>query len=220
MVRDIKSRGGEFRGYHHGSLRAALIDAGVELARTGGPNAVVLRAASRQAGVSHNAVYRHFADQEDLLAAVAQRCMSRLSLLMLERMSLVTTRHRVRRAQARFGAIGRAYVDFARAEPGWFRTAFSSARPHADDGPATDHAEGTDDGPISNPYEVLSAQLDELVEVGALPPDRRAGAEYVAWSAVHGISSLLLDGPLRELPESEAESAIGTVLAGISRGLA
>src|SRR3954452_10853144 len=89
------------RGYHHGNLRAALVDAGVELARTGGPNAVVLRAASRQAGVSHNAVYRHFANQEDLLAAVARRCMNQVSLLMIERMSVVTTRDRVRRAGAR-----------------------------------------------------------------------------------------------------------------------
>ena len=64
--------------YHHGNLREALVDAGVELARAGGPNAVLLRAASRQAGVSHNAVYRHFANQEDLVAAVAQRCMTQL----------------------------------------------------------------------------------------------------------------------------------------------
>src|SRR5678809_425710 len=94
MVREADGPRSETRGYHHGNLRAALVEAGVELARTGGPNAVVLRAASRRAGVSHNAVYRHFANQEDLLAAVAQRCMSELSLLMIERMSLVTTRDR------------------------------------------------------------------------------------------------------------------------------
>src|SRR4051812_15488785 len=114
------------RGYHHGNLRAALVEAGLELARTGGPNAVVLRAASRQAGVSHNAVYRHFANQEDLLAAVAQRCMTQLGLLMIERMDHVTTRDGVGRAAARLEAVGRAYVEFARTEPGWFRTAFTS----------------------------------------------------------------------------------------------
>lgn len=213
MVRETGTR----RGYHHGKLRAALVDAGVELARTGGPDAVLLRAASRQAGVSHNAVYRHFADQEDLLAAVAQQCMTQLSLLMLERISQVTVRNRVRRAQARLGAVGRAYIDFARTEPGWFRTAFTSARPHADE-PV--RADDSDDVPIPNPYEVLAARLDELVEVGAITPERREGGEYVAWSSVHGISSLLLDGPLRALPESEVDVAIGTVLAGISRSLA
>ncbi|HEY9484478.1 MAG TPA: TetR/AcrR family transcriptional regulator [Micromonosporaceae bacterium] len=222
MVREADGPRGETRGYHHGNLRAALVEAGVELARTGGPNAVVLRAASRRAGVSHNAVYRHFANQEDLLAAVAQRCMSELSLLMIERMNLVTTRDRARRAAARLEAIGRAYIDFARTEQGWFRTAFSSAQSHAANGPPPNpaHAHGTSAEPIPNPYDVLSARLDELVEVGALTPERRDGAEYAAWSAVHGLSSLLLDGPLRELPEPEIERAISIVLAVINRGLA
>ncbi len=214
------STGGQ-HGYHHGNLRAALVDAGVDLARTGGPDAVLLRAASRRAGVSHNAVYRHFANQEDLLAAVSQRCMTELGLLMIERRSRVTTRGHVRRARARLEAIGRAYIDFARTEPGWFRTAFSSARPHDDGragGPApADTAVG---GPDPDPYDVLRAGLDELVEVGALTPERRDGAEYTAWSVVHGLAGLLLDGPLRELPEPEVERAISTVLAGVNRGLA
>src|SRR6266702_4287244 len=124
---------GEHRGYHHGNLREALVAAGVGLARADGPNAVVLRAASRHAGVSHNAAYRHFANQEDLLAAVAQRCMTQLSLLMIERIDRVTNSERGRRAAAKLEVIGRAYIDFARTEPGWFRTAFSPAtrRPEA-----------------------------------------------------------------------------------------
>jgi AcrR family transcriptional regulator len=222
MVRDGGARISEQRGYHHGNLREALVDAGVELARSGGPNAVVLRAASRQAGVSHNAVYRHFASQEDLLAAVAQRCMSRLSLLMIERMGRVTARGRANRALARLEAIGRAYIDFARTEPGWFRTAFSSARAHPTDGsaaePAPEHTTRAE--PVPSPYDVLRERLDELVEVGALTPERREGAEYAAWSGVHGLSSLLLDGPLRELPEPEVERAISIVLGIINRGLA
>src|SRR5215471_11359185 len=126
------SRTAEERAYHHGNLREALVEAGVELARSGGPSAVLLRAVSRQAGVSHNAAYRHFANQEDLLAAVGERCMSRLGELMVERSAQVTARGPVRRARARLEAIGRAYIDFARTEPGWFRTAFSSARHDAD----------------------------------------------------------------------------------------
>ncbi|HET6909738.1 MAG TPA: TetR/AcrR family transcriptional regulator [Mycobacteriales bacterium] len=215
-------RGGAERGYHHGNLREALVAAGMELARTGGPNAVVLRAASRHAGVSHNAVYRHFANQEDLLAAVAQRCLTQLSELMIERMERIAIRRRVPRASARLGAVGRAYIDFARSEPGWFRTAFSSARPHPADGPAPEPptSDATGAAPVPNPYDVLSAALDELVEVGALARERRNGAEYAAWSAVHGLSSLLLDGPLRELPEPEIERAIDIVLGAIARSLA
>jgi len=208
-------RGEAARGYHHGNLREALVAAGLELARTGGPGAVVLRAASREAGVSHNAVYRHFANQEGLLAAVAQRCMVRLSELMIAGTERVRTRDPVRRAGARLEAVGRAYIDFARSEPGWFRTAFSSARSHADPGatPAPDGA------PVPSPYDVLRTALDDLVAVGALPPERRDGAEYAAWSAVHGLSSLLLDGPLSELPEPEIERAIGVVLGSVGRGL-
>ena len=206
--------GADARAYHHGNLREALIGAGVDLARTGGPSAVVLRAASREAGVSHNAAYRHFANQEDLVAAVAERCMHQLGLLMIERADAVDVRGPVRRARARLQAIGRAYIDFARAEPGWFRTAFSSARPHEEDGPE----QVIEDNP-TNPYLLLGARLDELVAVGDLTPERRVGAEYGAWSAVHGLSSLLLDGPLRVLPEPEVEHAIAVVLGVISRGL-
>lgn len=205
---------GEGRGYHHGNLREALVEAGVDLARAGGPNAVLLRAASRAAGVSHNAAYRHFANQEDLLAAVAQRCMTKLSLLMAERMDLVTARGPVRRAQARLQAIGRAYIDFARTEPGWFRTAFASARPHHVETPRPEEA-----GAIPGPFEVLNARLDELVAVGALTPARRVGAEYAAWATVHGVSSLLLDGPLRDLPEPEVERVIDAALGVVNRGL-
>ncbi|HEY7009382.1 MAG TPA: TetR/AcrR family transcriptional regulator, partial [Jatrophihabitantaceae bacterium] len=188
MIRGSSGSGGEQRAYHHGHLREALVAAGVELARTGGPNAVVLRAASRQAGVSHNAVYRHFANQEDLLAAVAQRCLTQLSALMIERMERITVRDRVRRATARLGAVGRAYIDFARSEPGWFRTAFSSARPHDAVAAEPATADCTDAAPVPTPYDVLRAALDELVEVGALTRQRRVGAEYAAWSAVHGLS--------------------------------
>jgi hypothetical protein len=49
--------------------------------------------------------------------------------------------------------------------------------------------------------------------------EQRDGAEYAAWAAVHGIASLLLDGPLRDLPKPEADRAINAVLGVINRGL-
>lgn len=206
------------RAYHHGNLHEALVEAGVALARVGGPNAVVLRAATRQAGVSHNAAYRHFASQEDLVAAVAGRCLNKLGLLMIERSDQVRARDPARRAQARLNAIGRAYIEFARTEPGWFRTAFTSARPHEGgmpgELPPPDSAKSA-----ASPFAVLNARLDELVEVGGLSPQRRRGAEFAAWSGVHGLSSLLLDGPLRDLPEPMVDEAITIVLHTIEQGL-
>jgi AcrR family transcriptional regulator len=206
--RDVRDR------YHHGNLRAVLVDTGVELARSGGPSAVVLRAVSRQAGVSHNAAYRHFADQEDLLAAVGEQCMLRLGELMLERTKAVRARGAVPGAWARLEAIGRAYIEFARTEPGWFRTAFAGATRHG-----APESVIPPDGPGTDPYLLLNARLDELVEAGAIPPERRPGAELAAWSAVHGLSSLLVDGPLRALPGEQADQAIAIVLAVVTRGL-
>jgi AcrR family transcriptional regulator len=139
MIQGASEQRGEERVYHHGYLRAALVDAGVELARTCGPNAVLLRAVSRQAGVSHNAAYRHFANQEDLLAAVAERCMTQLGLLMIERSNQVTARGPVRRAQARLKAIGRAYIDFARNEPGCSVPRSAQPGPIPPTGPGANH---------------------------------------------------------------------------------
>lgn len=202
------------RPYHHGQLRDALVEAGLRLARTGGPDAVVLRAVTRAAGVSHNAAYRHFADRDSLLRAVCERCMSRLATLMEQRIAEVTDADPVEAAWARLGALGRAYVEFATTEVGWFRTAF--AVPHTMDSFGPD--EGVGAGGLG-PYEMLGAGLDELVAVGAVPSERRPGLEFAAWSAVHGLSSLLIDGPLRALPAAERERALTVVLDTVSRGL-
>jgi AcrR family transcriptional regulator len=203
------------RPYHHGRLRQALVEAGVELARTSGPDAVVLRSVTRAAGVSHNAAYRHFEDRDELLRAVCERCMTRLAQLMERRVGAVGEQgDPVLTAWLRMEALGRAYVEFAAAEPGWFRTAFAVPRGTRVFAPG----EGVGDCGLG-PHEQLGARLDELVRVGAIPPERRDGAEYAAWSAVHGLASLLNDGPLRDLPAAERERALSQVLETVTRGL-
>lgn len=214
MARAASSRAVSTSAYHHGNLRESLVDAALKLARTGGPEAVVLRAVSRQAGVSHSAAYRHFTDHEELLAAVSARCMDELSTLMIQRTSQVAARAKVKRAWDKLEAIGRAYIDFAVAEPGWFRTAFAGTG-HSP--PPPDHH--SERARILNPFQLLAARLDELVEVAAIPPERRPRAEYAAWSMVHGLSSLLVNGPLRVVPAAEVDRAITSVLAVVQRGL-
>ncbi len=204
------------RPYHHGDLRAGLVGAGLELARTEGPEAVQLRAVTRAVGVSHNAAYRHFDDHQDLVNAVAQCCMAELATLMQTAIATVRVRDPRRRAIAQLAAIGRAYIGFAVAEPGWFRTAFA-ARATEEKGRVEAPTRMTDDE--RGPYELLSAALDRLVEVGVLSVARRPGAEHAAWSAVHGMSVLLVEGPLRELPLGERDRAISVVLDVIARGL-
>jgi len=199
--------------YHHGNLRETLVDVGLELARQDGPDAVVLRAVSRAAGVSHNAAYRHFADRDDLLFAVCGRCMARLAALMRERIGeLRPVPDRQQAAWDVLRAAGQAYVEFALDEPGWFRTAFGVPRDMA-----MHHS--APEGAADDPYRILISALDGLVDSGAMDPARRPGAEYAAWAAVHGISTLLIDGPLRDLPAGERRVAVEAVLGAIEAGL-
>lgn len=208
-VRPASDSGSTSRStYRHGDLRNALIDAGVRLAAAGGPGAVVLREATRRAGVSPNAAYRHFSDREDLLAAVSLRCLSLVATeIMRERATSVPADD----LPGQLDAVGRAYVHFALREPGLFRTAFSAhTDPEAGRG-------GEDGGP--GPFGLLLDVLDRAVEQGALPPDRRPGAEVAAWASVHGLAVLLLDGPLRSVPDAGREALLETVLATVRRGL-
>jgi AcrR family transcriptional regulator len=203
------------RPYHHGNLRAALIDAGVELARGGGPDAVGLREACRRVGVSHTAAYRHFSDRDALLAAVADAAMDALAALMEQLIddAAVLTEPRAA-AEASLRATGRAYVRFALSEPGLFRTAFALPEHHGDPTSALGSA-----GPRFGPLRLLSRSLDRLQASGAMPTERRNNAEVTAWSAVHGLSMLLLEGPLRSLPDSLRDDMIERVLADVGRGL-
>jgi len=187
--------------YHHGDLANALADAATEMARTGGPNAVVLRAAARAAGVSAAAAYRHFADHGELLQVVRRRALDSLGAAM--QVSLDEGEPLADPAEEslrRLRALGRAYIRFALTDPGLFRTAFCRPEKPVQD---TARAIATHD-----PYALLSGVLDELVEHGVLDPDRRVGAEIPAWAAVHGLATLLIDGPLAMITAEERAKAI------------
>jgi AcrR family transcriptional regulator len=199
--------------YHHGNLRPALIKAAAELARAKGPDGVVLREVARRTGVSHNAAYRHFADREALLAEVAGFAMDRLGEAMQRWLDAVTIEEPRERNAEQLRAVGRAYVDFALAEPGLFKVAFADAV----DG---DAEEQPADLAAANPYDLLNRVLDDCVESGSVARERRPGAEVVCWAAVHGFSLLHLDGPLRDLPRQERTATLEVMLDHIARGLA
>src|SRR5689334_3733066 len=110
-----------------GAVRAALVAAGLELARSGGPDAVVLREATRMVGVVPNAAYRHFADRDALLAAVRDEAVAELAGRMAGRISQVRAGpHTPTGARLRLRAVGEAYLEFARTEPALFDTAFAT----------------------------------------------------------------------------------------------
>jgi AcrR family transcriptional regulator len=198
-----------------GAVREGLIAAGLDLARTGGPDAVLLREATRLVGVVPNAAYRHFADRDELLAAVCTAAMRELADRMAAGVARVRGRHGdAAAARRRLGAIGAAYLEFARQEPGLFATAFALPQQHA----YGSAADGT--GPGTTPLGQLRTILDELVAAGVLDRRRRAGIEYPVWSTVHGLAVLAGQGPLRDVPDATRRHLEQLTLAFIAGGLA
>jgi AcrR family transcriptional regulator len=201
--------------FRHGDLRRALLEAGIELARTGGPGAVVLREATRRAGVAPNAAYRHFSSHGDLLRAVRAAALSSLALAIeAEITGLPRSKRRIDAARATLRAVGTGYLKFALTETGLFRTAFSVPEQVDRDFDAANTGRSG-----LNPFQLLGSALDLMVDTGALPPGRRAGAEYLAWSAVHGLALLVIDGPLHGAPAKTVQSLSERLLRMVERGL-
>lgn len=202
----------ERSAYHHGDLANALTKAATDLARTGGPEAVVLREAARQVGVSATAAYRHFAGHGELIHAVKQYALTRLSAAMeVELAAAPALPDRAEDACRRLAALGLGYVRFALSEPGLFRTAFC----HSEKPPDLPGMTAED----TAPYQLLSEVLDDLVAVGALDAGRRAHAELMVWSTVHGLAVLLLEGPLSQLPDEAQEAVVLRAITFIRDGL-
>jgi AcrR family transcriptional regulator len=202
--------------FRHGDLRRALLQAGIELARGGGPQAIVLREATRRAGVAPNAAYRHFSSHRDLLQAVRAAALSSLALAIEAEIAVVRRRKSSppQLARATLRAVGTGYIKFALTETGLFRTAFATPEPVEDD---RDAAKTGKTG--LNPFQLLSSALDLLVETGVLPPERRPGAEYVAWSAVHGFAFLIIEGPLSGASDKEIRVLSERLLLMVENGL-
>lgn len=192
--------------YHHGALHQAILDAALDAARRGGPQAVGVRGLAKAVGVSPSAIYRHVPSIDVLLSEVAQIARQRLAARMTEcRDATPDSGTRKTIARERFRAVGRGYVEFALTEPHLFDTAFAPCEtpPPKPDEPSA--------------WQVLTDGVGELVEAGILTPRAADKAALIAWSGVQGIASILvrnaLPDPLR------AEEATAVVLDGIARSL-
>lgn len=186
---------GQRRGYHHGNLREALIEAALVLIAEGGPAAFTIAEAARRAGVSPAAPYRHFRDAEALLAEVALRGFDRLA----EALTGAWGEGRPTPIRA-LEAIGRAYLDFARSEPAFYAAMFE-ARLNAENHPG-----------LLSASERAFAVLREAAEAVTLsvPKAQRPPPLMVAlhvWSLAHGVGALFgrRDGGRRKLPMSPDE---------------
>jgi AcrR family transcriptional regulator len=187
------------RPYHHGDLRTALIDTAVELIAERGVRNFSMAEASRRLGVAASAPYAHFADRDELLAAVAVRA--------YERFHAELELSRLEAPADRLAAIARAYVRFAGTQRPLFELLFDAGLDKAR------HPEiAAAERPIDDAF---------LACVRALTRDGEALATAVEATA-HGHAMLLLDGRFGEgeqAVELAAERAAQATLA-LVRGLA
>jgi len=168
--------------YHHGDLRAALLEAALRLVAEVGPTAFTMREVARRAGVSHNAPYRHFRDRNDLMAAVAAQGFRELTQAMAESAAQKTD------AVDRLKRAGLGYVSFALRRPEHFTVMFDAPRSkhnNPDSAAAAEQAFGT-----------LMGFVKSGQETGQLPGGDSLQMALLAWTMVHGIAKLAIAGRL------------------------
>jgi AcrR family transcriptional regulator len=175
-----KGRGPGGRGYHHGNLREALIQAALDLIAEKGPTGFTFAEAARSAGVSPAAPYRHFRDRDELLETAWDEGRPD--------------------PQAAFERMGRAYIAFARSEPAYYSAMFESGLPPAANPGLRDAGERA--------YSVLRKAAEALV--ATMPAAGRPPASMVSfhvWALSHGVASLFAraDAGRRALPMSAEE---------------
>jgi AcrR family transcriptional regulator len=196
------------RGYHHGNLREALIQAARQLMAEHGPEGVTLSEAARMAGVSPAAPYRHFKDRATLVTALAVQGFASFADSLD-----AAWNNGVGGPLSALIRIGTAYIDFARRQPAFYTAMFESGIDHGSD-PDLSRESNRAFGVLRDAAAAIHAQL---------PEDRRAPPLMIAlhvWSMAHGISSLFLRGDtarrnLPVAPEDLLESGVLVYLDGL-----
>jgi AcrR family transcriptional regulator len=194
------------RGYHHGNLRQALVEAALALIAEKGPQGFTLSEAAKAADVTPAAVYRHFAGRDDLLAEVARQGYDIFAALL----EYAYDDGRPTPLAA-FEATGRAYLAFARKYPGHYQAMFESGlQPgkHPDLAHVAGKARAT-----------MDRAADQLAR--GLPEARRPPATMISahvWAVSHGVVELFLrgnGGPQPWAAEDLLETGIGIYLRGL-----
>jgi AcrR family transcriptional regulator len=198
----------EPRGYHHGNLREALIRAALELIAKNGPAGFTFAEAARSAGVSPAAPYRHFRDRDELMASVALRGFAVFEAALGKAWDVGRPN-----ALAALDRLGRAYLDFVRAEPAYYAAMFEAG---VSVGASPELREAAD-----RAFAVLRAAAEKLCAL--TPTEGRPPTLMVAlhiWTMAHGVASLFGrgDGGQRALPMTPAELLEAQVLVYL-RGL-
>lgn len=195
------------RGYHHGNLRQALVDAALELIADKGPQGFTLSEAAKRAGVTPAAVYRHFEGREDLIAEIALQGYEIFADLMD-----FAFNSGMPSAMAAFEATGRAYLAFAKKYPGHYVAMFESGM-SVNRTPELATAAARARGVLEAAAEALSEHI---------PPEKRPPPAMFSahiWAMSHGVVELYARGaPGRQTPfppEDLLETGIGIYLRGL-----
>jgi AcrR family transcriptional regulator len=199
-------------GYHHGDLRAALLAAARILAAEVGVDNFTLRELARRAGVSHAAPYHHFEDKAALVRALATEAFDRLAETL--RAAAGTKGSPLKKLQA----VGMAYVRFAAANPAEFRFMFRRDLCV----PKEAHAAGADlAGTSQAAYQVLVDAIAACQRAGLAPARHLDTLALTAWSTVHGLAEILLNGPTEHLTGAPKgiEELARTVIRTLQHGL-
>ncbi|KIN79474.1 TetR/AcrR family transcriptional regulator [Sulfitobacter mediterraneus] len=195
------------RGYHHGNLRQALIDAALKLIELRGPMGFTLSEAAKQAGVTPAAVYRHFDGREDLIAEAARQGYE----IFADLMDFAYQSGQPSALKA-FEATGRAYLAFARKHPGHYIAMFESGI-SVNRTPELATAANRANGVLEKAAEDLSQHI---------PADKRPPATMFSahiWAMSHGVVELFArNSPGRASPfppDDLLETGIGIYLRGL-----
>lgn len=201
--------------YHHGNLRQALLDAGLALLTERGVDGFTLREVARRAGVSHAAPYHHFPDRGALVRAIVADSFELLGAGLSKAASRAGDG-----PMERIAAMGRAYVAFALEHPQRYRLMFRSELSRSDDPQAATEA----DAAGASAFGRLVAAVQDAADRGLLREQVDVGtAAVAAWSSVHGLASLVLEGALGIRPDQGeraqqlADHLIELMLDGIRR---
>lgn len=191
--------------YHHGSLEQALVDTALAVVRELGIDALSMRDLARTIDVSPSATYRHFPSRDHLVMRVSQCSREALARSLMAARDGIIGSNTKRRSVERFEAIGRAYVQFAISNPNVFEAAFTRS----------EVALERPDDPSA--WSVLVDSIEQMISAGAVPPARRKDAPMIAWSGVHGISTILTSSiwPAGVNADHEVEAVISGILRSL-----
>jgi len=193
------------RGYHHGNLRRALLDAAAKLLEANDAGELGLRAVARMAGVSQAAPYRHFADKQALLAAVAEEGFRTMTEAMLR------AAESARDPAERLLGLGVGYVEFATTHRAHFRAMFG--RELIDKSPYPDLAKAAGEA-----FLVLYDTILECQRAGVTRRGDPAEQAFAAWSIVHGLAHLIVNEQLalaEKSPATFASNIVRNLLEGM-----